>query len=63
MKDMNINCDLRDKIWTDIKIMDPKTGAYIVWNSYGMHPRCNHHIGSLVHTTRGLGSRVSRTEG
>ncbi|RLE37061.1 hypothetical protein DRJ23_06450, partial [Candidatus Acetothermia bacterium] len=29
--DNNIDCDLRDKIWTDIKIMDPKTGAYIVW--------------------------------
>ncbi|MCK4391556.1 hypothetical protein KAX17_01445, partial [Candidatus Bipolaricaulota bacterium] len=31
--DENIDCDVRDKIWTDIKIMDPKTGAYIVWNS------------------------------
>ena len=32
--DENIDCDVRDKIWTDVKIMDPKTGAYIVWMSY-----------------------------
>jgi len=32
--DENIDCDVRDKIWTDIKIMDPKTGAYIIWDSY-----------------------------
>jgi hypothetical protein len=32
--DENIDCDVRDKFWTDIKIMDPKTGAYIVWISY-----------------------------
>ncbi len=32
--DENIDCDVRDKIWTDIKLMDPKTGAYIVWVSY-----------------------------
>ena len=32
--DENIDCDVRDKIWTDIKLMDPKTGAYIVWKSY-----------------------------
>ena len=32
--DENIDCDVRDKIWTDLKIMDPKTGAYIVWISY-----------------------------
>jgi len=32
--DENIDCDVRDKVWTDIKIMDPKTGAYIVWISY-----------------------------
>ncbi|MCK5585445.1 hypothetical protein KAJ02_05185, partial [Candidatus Bipolaricaulota bacterium] len=32
--DENIDCDVRDKIWTDIKIMDPKTGAYIIWKSY-----------------------------
>ncbi len=31
--DENIDCDVRDKMWPDIKIMDPKTGAYIVWNS------------------------------
>jgi hypothetical protein len=29
--DNNIDCDVRDKIWTDVKIMDPKTGAYIIW--------------------------------
>ena len=32
--DENIDCDVRDKIWTDIKVMDPKTGAYITWISY-----------------------------
>jgi flagellar hook capping protein FlgD len=32
--DENTDCDVRDKIWTDVKIMDPKTGAYIVWKSY-----------------------------
>jgi len=32
--DENTDCDVRDKIWTDIKVMDPKTGAYIVWISY-----------------------------
>jgi len=32
--DENIDCDVRDKIWTDVKIMDPKTGAYIVWKSF-----------------------------
>ena len=30
--DQNIDCDVRDKMGPDIKIMDPKTGAYIVWN-------------------------------
>ena len=30
--DQNIDCDLRDKMWPDVKIMDPKTGAYIVWD-------------------------------
>jgi hypothetical protein len=34
--DENIDCDVRDKFWTDIKIMDPKTGAYIVWVSYSV---------------------------
>jgi len=29
--DENIDCDIRDKIWPDLKVMDPKTGAYIVW--------------------------------
>jgi hypothetical protein len=28
--DENLDCDVRDKIWTDAKIMDPKTGAYIL---------------------------------
>ncbi|MDD5646597.1 MAG: FlgD immunoglobulin-like domain containing protein [Candidatus Bipolaricaulis sp.] len=32
--DENIDCDVRDKIWTDVKLMDPKTGASIVWESY-----------------------------
>lgn len=32
--DQNIDCDLRDKIWTDVRVFDPNTGAYIVWNSY-----------------------------
>jgi hypothetical protein len=29
--DENIDCDIRDKFTTDVKIMDPKTGAYIIW--------------------------------
>ena len=29
--DQNIDCDVRDKMGPDVKIMDPKTGAYIVW--------------------------------
>ena len=32
--DEDIDCDVRDKIWTDVKVFDPKTGAYIVWVSY-----------------------------
>ena len=30
--DQNIDCDVRDKFTTDVKIMDPKTGAYIIWH-------------------------------
>jgi len=30
--DQNIDCDIRDKMWPDVKIMDIKTGAYIVWD-------------------------------
>ena len=33
--DQNIDCDIRDKIWPDLKIMDPKTGAYIEWDTCG----------------------------
>jgi hypothetical protein len=29
--DENLDCDIRDKFTTDVKIMDPKTGAYIIW--------------------------------
>jgi hypothetical protein len=29
--DENTDCDIRDKMSPDLKIMDPKTGAYIVW--------------------------------
>lgn len=29
--DENIDCDVRDKFWTDAKVFDPKTGAYINW--------------------------------
>jgi hypothetical protein len=32
--DENTDCDVRDKIWTDVKLFDPKTGAYLVWVSY-----------------------------
>jgi hypothetical protein len=32
--DEDIDCDVRDKVWTDIKVMDTKTGAHIVWTSY-----------------------------
>jgi hypothetical protein len=30
--DENIDCDIRDKMSPEIKVMDPKTGAYIVWD-------------------------------
>jgi len=30
--DENIDCDIRDKMWPDIKVMDFKTGAYILWD-------------------------------
>ncbi len=33
--DQNIDCDLRDKIWCDLKVFDPKTGALIIWETYG----------------------------
>jgi len=32
--DEDIDCDVRDKIWTEIKVIDAKTGAHIVWKSY-----------------------------
>jgi len=32
--DEDIDCDVRDKVWTDIKVVDSKTGAHIVWRSY-----------------------------
>jgi len=32
--DQNKDCDLRDKMSPDVKIMDPKTGAYIVWDGH-----------------------------
>ena len=30
--DENTDCDVRDKFTTDAKLMDPKTGAYVVWD-------------------------------
>ncbi len=32
--DQDIDCDVRDKVWTDVKVLDAKTGAHIVWKSY-----------------------------
>ncbi len=32
--DEDIDCNVRDKVWTDVKVMDVKTGAHIVWKSY-----------------------------
>ncbi len=32
--DQSVDCDLRNKVWTDIKVFDVKTGAHIVWKSY-----------------------------
>ncbi len=32
--DEDIDCDVRDKVWTEIKVIDAKTGAHIVWKSY-----------------------------
>jgi len=34
--DENIDCDDLDKISPEIKIMDPKTGAYILWQNTGL---------------------------
>jgi len=31
--DQNIDCDLRDKMAPDLKVFDPKTGAYIYWDA------------------------------
>jgi hypothetical protein len=33
--DNDWDCDIRDKIWVDLKVFDPKTGAYMVWSSWG----------------------------
>jgi len=32
--DEDQDCDVRDKVWTEVKVMDAKTGAHIVWESY-----------------------------
>ena len=32
--DENIDCDIRDKFWTVVHLMDPKTGADIDWESW-----------------------------
>jgi len=32
--DEDLDCDVRDKVWTDVKVIDAKTGARIVWESY-----------------------------
>jgi len=32
--DENDDCDVRDKFWADIKILDPKTGAMLDWESW-----------------------------
>jgi len=32
--DEDIDCDVRDKVWTEVKVIDAKTGAHIVWKSY-----------------------------
>jgi len=32
--DEDIDCDVRDKVWTDVKVIDAKTGARMVWESY-----------------------------
>jgi hypothetical protein len=32
--DENTDSGAQDRIWTDVKLMDPNTGAYIVWKSY-----------------------------
>jgi len=33
--DEDTDCDVRDKVWTDVKVMDTKTGAHIVWIEHG----------------------------
>ncbi|MEI6171901.1 MAG: hypothetical protein WCQ45_05450, partial [bacterium] len=41
--DQNLSCDLLDKMSPDLKIMDPKTGAYIVWDAWdGVEPITDH---------------------
>ena len=32
--DQNTDCDIRDKFTADVKLFDPKTGAYIIWNQH-----------------------------
>ncbi len=40
--DQDTDCDVRDKVWTDVKVVDAKTGAHIVWKSYIDRIRCRH---------------------
>ena len=55
--DQNIDCDLRDKMWVDLKVFDPKTGAYIVWESYNADatndPIADPYIGTNGSTSKG----------
>ncbi|TSA49104.1 hypothetical protein D4R47_04395 [archaeon] len=51
--DQNIDCDLRDKMWVDLKVFDPKTGAYIVWESYNKAGTATGYIGIDGSTSKG----------
>lgn len=53
--DEDNDCDVRDKVWTDIKVMDTKTGAHIVWKSYI-------DVNGIDNTGDGIGDNIFRGE-
>jgi len=57
--DQNIDCDIRDKMSPDIKIMDIKTGAYIVWDAIGVQTDAVTHHDYLEETGADTGVFVS----
>lgn len=51
--DRNTDCDVRDGIWADIKVFDPKTGAAIVWNTWNKAGTQEDYTGRDGSTTKG----------